>query len=271
MSTRGLVGSQFGLYAGEWLSRRSVAASSRDAMERRIRCHMLPTWEMRPLATITPAGVQAWLRELSEKLAPSHVRLVFVTFGAILASAVTDGLLVRSPAKAPGVRAPSVPPRRFAPWTTARVRSVIEATPERYQALVSVAATAGLRQGEAFGLRIQDVSVDRCELRVAQQIKLVDGRPFPAPPKYGRTRMVPVPDWMLAKLIAHVDRWDPLAGGRTQAPGLGGLLFVSREGKPLNRNYFNGSVWRPALAKAAVPSGRENGMHALRHFCASTG
>lgn len=28
-------------------------------------------------------------------------------------------------------------------------------------------------------------------------------------------------------------------------------------------------VWRPALTAAGVSFGRENGMHALRHFCAS--
>ncbi|MFE2582417.1 tyrosine-type recombinase/integrase [Streptomyces sp. NPDC059378] len=35
------------------------------------------------------------------------------------------------------------------------------------------------------------------------------------------------------------------------------------------RNDFNRHAWRPALEAAGVSRGRENGMHALRHFYAS--
>ncbi|HUR13495.1 MAG TPA: tyrosine-type recombinase/integrase, partial [Mycobacteriales bacterium] len=35
------------------------------------------------------------------------------------------------------------------------------------------------------------------------------------------------------------------------------------------RNYWNAKIWKPALVKAKIPTTRENGMHALRHFYAS--
>lgn len=257
-------------YAVDWLGRRVVQESSREAMARRVRCHMEPTWGEKSLASITAAGIQAWVRSLSDELAPSQVRLIFVTFGAILASAVDDGLIARDPTRLPGVRAPSVPPRRFTPWTADRVRDVLVAHPTRYRTLIAATAAAGLRQGEAFGLRVQDVRADRSELRIAQQIKLTAGRPAPDLPKYGRSRSVPVPEWLIADLLAYADEWQPMAGERADGPGLGGLLFSTREQRPLNRNYFNSAVWRPALEAAGVPAGRENGMHALRHFCAST-
>ncbi|MFF3466336.1 tyrosine-type recombinase/integrase [Streptomyces sp. NPDC002619] len=47
------------------------------------------------------------------------------------------------------------------------------------------------------------------------------------------------------------------------------LLFVSARNQALNRLRFNPTVWRPALTSAGIPLGRENGMHALRHFYAS--
>jgi integrase len=47
------------------------------------------------------------------------------------------------------------------------------------------------------------------------------------------------------------------------------LLFTSRERKALNRNYINQFIWKPALTEAGVAPLRSNGMHALRHFCAS--
>src|SRR4051794_8174128 len=56
---------------------------------------------------------------------------------------------------------------------------------------------------------------------------------------------------------------------RLCAPSLSGLMFYGRERKPLHRNYFNSYVWRPTLRELGISSDRENGMHALRHACAS--
>lgn len=260
----------FASYARSWLERQALEPTSIASMELRIRVHMTPTWGARSLLNIQPVDVQRWVRELQDGMAPSYVRLIFVNFSAILASAVEEGRLARNPCKAGSVRLPAVPRRRVVPWTIERVLAVIEAHPARYQALVAVAAACGLRQGECFGLRGQDVDFLRGELHVRQQIRLVASCPTPALPKYGRTRTVPLPIWLSEVLVRHICSFSPLPGERTHAPGVGGLLFYGREGKPLNRNYFNPNIWRPALASSGVPSGGENGMHALRHACAST-
>lgn len=47
------------------------------------------------------------------------------------------------------------------------------------------------------------------------------------------------------------------------------LILCSPEGLSLNRNRFNHRVWKPALEVAGVPTVRDNGTHALRHFYAS--
>lgn len=46
------------------------------------------------------------------------------------------------------------------------------------------------------------------------------------------------------------------------------LLFTREDGRAHNRNQFNDYVWHPALKAVGVPLGRENGMHALRHYFA---
>ncbi len=144
------------------------------------------------------------------------------------------------------------------------------AHPDRYQALVAVAAGCGLRQGECFGVRVHDIDFLRGEFHVRQQIRLVNGAPAAALPKYGRTRTVPLPEWVANSLAAHIAELPPLVGEPASEPSLAGLVFYGREHKPMNRNYFNSYIWRPALQSAGVPRGRENGMHALRHSCAST-
>src|SRR5262249_7746368 len=40
-------------------------------------------------------------------------------------------------------------------------------------------------------------------------------------------------------------------------------------GRLVSRTYYNRFVWKPALKAAGVAAGRDNGMHALRHYYAS--
>jgi len=64
--------------------------------------------------------------------------------------------------------------------------------------------------------------------------------------------------------------WPRSPWPSTYAPTpAGGLVFTSRERRPLNRNYVNSRVWKPALVRAGVEPTRDNGMHALRHYFAS--
>lgn len=259
----------FGDYARDWLARQVQEPTSLQALELRLRVHMLPTWETWPLLKITSAAVQRWVVELGRGLSASYVRLVLVNFGAIMRSAVSEGLLAASPVASSVVRAPSRAPVKVTPWSAERVWTVLEQLPPRWRPLAAVTVGCGLRQGESFGVRVQDVDLSRQVLHVRQQIRLEGGRPVPALPKYRQSRSIPLPVWVGESIEAALLEVQPLAGDQSERPGLGGLLFYSRERKPLNRNYFNASVWRPALKAAGVPAGRHNGMHALRHTCAS--
>ena len=259
----------FAHYAQQWLERQVFEPTSRAAVELRLRVHINPEWGTWPLRSITAVAVQRWLRRLQDEVSTGYARLIVTNFGAVLRSAVEEGLLAQNPCVSSLVRMPASPPKRLRPWPMSQVLGVVDAVPDRYRALVVVAAGCGLRQGEAFGLRVQDVDFLRRELHVRQQIRIVDSTPVPALPKYGRTRSVPMPEWVGESLAEHLAILEPIAGERTHAPAVAGLMFFGRERKPLNRNYFNTHVWRPTLRELGIPSDRENGMHALRHACAS--
>ncbi len=111
-----------------------------------------------------------------------------------------------------------------------------------------------------FGLRVRDIDYLRRRLRVEQQVKLVKSRITIDRPKFGKTRVVPLPDWVAVELTEQLRRL-PASGDD--------LVLTSRENKPLNRNHINPYVWTPALVAAGVEPTRDNGMHALRHFYAS--
>jgi integrase len=229
-------------------------------LEIRLRVHAFPVLGKRQLRDLRPSTIQAWVRGLQGGLSPRTVRLVFATVSSVLSAAVDDGLITHNPCQVRSVRAPAVDAQKVAPWSADRVADVIAALPDRYQALGVVAAGCGLRQGETFRLRVCDVDFLRHRLHVEQQVKLVAGKLLLAQPKGRRTRTVPLPDGVAMGLAEHLRRY-PATGEE--------LVFRSREGKSINRTYFNANIWKKALADAGVPGVRQNGMHALRHFYAS--
>lgn len=250
----------FGTFADQWLAAQTFEPTTREAVESRLRAHLLPAFGRLELRAIRPSTVQAWLRGRQQDLAPSYVRVLLANLSSILGAAVEDGLIAANPCSSSAVSAPKVPRRRIEPWPHDQVAAVVSAHPEAYRAVALLAAGAGLRQGEAFGLHVEDVDFLRRRLLVRHQIRLERSRPTVAPPKGGRQREVPLSDTVAVALTERLRRWPA---------GADGLVFTSRERKPLNRNYYNRSVWKPALVEVGIEPCRANGMHALRHYYAS--
>ena len=251
----------FSTFSKKWLAGQTVDVSTLQAMEVRLRVHLDPTFGNQELRAIKPSTVQIWLAELQKRLAPTYVRVLLANLSGILHAAVDDGLIARNPCKAKSVRAPKIPQLRVRPWSHEQVQAVVAALPARYSAVAVVAAGCGLRQGEAFGLRVSDVDFLRHALHVRQQVKLLaDNKPIITPPKGGKSREVPLPESVGLALAEHIRHFPR---------GKDGLIFTTRERKPLNRNYINAYVWKNALREAGVEPTRINGMHALRPYHAS--
>lgn len=152
----------------------------------------------------------------------------------------------------------------MSPWTVEQTASVRAALPERYAALADIGAGLGLRQGEAFGLALEDIDFLRRVVHVRRQVRIVRAKLVLAPPKGGKERDVPLPDSVALRLSAHVAAWPPVTASLPWKVPDGKqvtvrLLFTTREHKPLNRNYFNSFIWKAALKAADLPQTRENG------------
>lgn len=74
---------------------------------------MLPTFGDRPLGSIRPSEVQAWVRRLEQELAPSTIGVVYSFVVGIFRSAVRDRLLAVSPCV--DIRLPRPEPKRVEP------------------------------------------------------------------------------------------------------------------------------------------------------------
>jgi integrase len=247
----------FGDYAKAWMAvqvwRPSTAAQVRTNMER----HVLPVLEHRPLASIAPSEMQALVKALSATLAPATVELVARYVASVFKAAVRDRVIARSPFD--GVKLPKVEVRQVVPVTVEQVRALELALPDRYRALVTLAAGTGMRQGECFGLTVDRADFLRRTVRVDRQLITGPGGVTTFGPTKTRAsaRTIPVPDVVLAALAEHL---------RVFGAGPEGLVFTNDDGEAIRRTRFS-DVWRPAARVAGLELGQ--GMHALRHFYAS--
>lgn len=261
-------------YAEEWFDGQTSDESTRENVALHLKVHVYPQLGGRQLAAIGPSTVRSWLRGLQERLAPSTIKVVFGTLSAVLSAAVEDGRIAKNPCKSPSVSLPAVDPRKVVPWTYETLESVRQGLTERYRILAAIGAGCGLRQGEAFGLAVEDVDFLGREVHVQRQVKVIRHKLVFALPKGHKTRTVPLPEQLAFDLSAYLREYPaaPVALPWSEPQGkavAARLLVTNGQGQPLNRNHFNRDVWKPALRRAGVPDDRENGMHARRHWYAS--
>lgn len=265
---------ELGTFADRWLAAQTFDALTRETVESRIRVHVKPHLGEVELRNLRPSMIQAWVRGRQVEVAPSYCRLLLTHLSTILAAAVDDRLIPTNPCASGSVRAPKVVRGRVMPWTVERVRAVVAGHPDEYRAAPVVGAGCGLRQGEVFGMTVDAVDFLRRTVHVRQQVRLVGGQLVFSPPKGGREREVPLPDWVSVALAEHLRvhpatestlPWrDPGGAAHTAA-----LMFTNREGGALTRAYYQHNAWTPAIAAARVQRNRSNGFHALRHHYAS--
>ena len=260
-------------YSRSWLAGLSVEATTRERMDQRLRVHILPALGSKTLGELAqrPTMIQAWLNGLP--VAPGHAQTILANLSAMLRAAVDDGLIIRNPCATRSVQAPKVTRRKLTPWTAQQVALARAALPERYQALADAGSGLGLRQGEAFGLSVEDVEWLKGIVHVRRQVRIVGSKLYFAPPKGNKERDVPLPESVKLRLAAHLKAcpatpvtlpWKEPGGKPVTVP----LIFTTTARKAIDRAYFH-RLWRGAREAAGLANERENGFHALRHYYAS--
>jgi integrase len=238
----------------DWVGTLDVRPSTADLYAYLGRRYLLPTFGRCALAKITTGDVRHWLASMrSTRLSPNTVAKAYRLLGRVMAAAVDEGVIGRSPCtikgasveRSPEVRCPSL----------GDVHELAGAVPEQYRALVYAAALAGLRWGELAGLRRHRVDLLHRIINVAEQLTEVNGRlDFGAPKTDASIRTVALPELVVDSLDVHLARWAE--------PGANGLVFPASEGGPMRRSNFRRRVWAPALARVGLVGVQ---FHALRH------
>jgi integrase len=94
--------------------------------------------------------------------------------------------VARNAARTPSVRRPRKDRSKVKPWPRDRIPAMAQALPDRYSVVVSIGAGLGLRQGEIFGLAVEDIDFLRREVIVRRQVQIVGAKQVFALPNTAR-------------------------------------------------------------------------------------
>jgi len=262
-------GKTLGEFLDQWLAdvvKPRVRAWTFAGYEVHVRRHIKPVLGRVPLEKLSPQHVQHLLnRKLEEGLKPKSVRYLRGTLRTALNEAVRWGLVARNAAAL--VDGPRVERFDIQPFTPAEARVFLDSIAgERLEALYSVALTMGLRQGEALGLRWQDVDLELGYLRVCKQLQRVHGAPQLVEPKTARSRRtLAMPPMITKGLEQHRVRQRQERSNAGSRWAETDLVFASTEGKPLDGTAIS-KGFHSLLKRAGLQQRR---FHDLRHSCAT--
>ncbi len=259
-----------GQFLTGWLSdtvKPSVRPSTFRGYESKVRTHILPGLGKQPLVKLTPQRLEAFFNhKRMAGLSPQTVQHLRAILRAALSDAVKWGLVQRNVAAL--VDGPRVPHHHIQPLSPDEARRLLEVVaPHRLGALFSVALAVGLRQGEALGLRWEDVDLDAGTLTVRKTLQRIEGEFELVEPKTVRSRRtIALPSAAVDALRRHRARQveERLKAGSMWKNDWG-LVFTTATGRPLQGTNVT-RTFQQVLAKAGL---RRQRFHDLRHSCAS--
>ncbi|ROS41389.1 tyrosine-type recombinase/integrase [Amycolatopsis thermoflava] len=248
-----------GHYADQWITQRpSLRPRTVELYRWLLRKHIAPYLGGVELGKLSTALVRQWRAErleagVSESVTAKSYRLL----RAVLNTAVEeDKILQRNPCRVRG--ADREEPEERPVLSVAQVFDLAGRMPERFRALVLLAAFGSLRWGEVTALRRCDIAEDASWVRVSRSFVEIPGQGLVAGPPKSRAgvRTVIIPAAVRPDLIKHLETYvgpDPLD-----------LLFTGeRSGAALRRPNFNQrSRWTEVVTKMGLKGLH---FHDLRH------
>ena len=266
-----LAGAQapLGSYLTTWLNSilTSVRPKTHLQYEQIVNRHVLPTLGMVKLKDLRPDMIQTLYNEkLANGASRRTVQLIHAILHRSLGQALKWGLIGRNPADA--VTRPTVKRAEMKVLTDQQVRTLLlAARGTRFETLLHVAVTTGLREGELLGLKWSDLDWRTHQIRIQRQVQRHKGQGivFTKPKSAAGRRMVVLGKATVEKLQKHFQQQElerQFAADKWQEND---LIFPSVIGTPMdNRNMLK--VFKELLVQAGLPDIR---FHDLRHTAAT--
>lgn len=219
------------------------------------RNHVVPHIGDVKVKKLTAANIRALLAKLAESGVGDRSRQnVRKVLHAAFEHALRDGLMPNNPVAV--VKAPKAAYREQRVLTQAETERLLEvAARGRWHALIRLAVVSGMREGELFALRAQDLRLDDDSPHLLVDHTLTedaDSNLVPTAPKtHASRRRADLDPETAALLQTLVIELGPLE-----------YVFTSANGSALRKSNFLRRVFHPMLESAGLPKVT---FHSLRH------
>jgi site-specific recombinase XerD len=268
------------LYAKQFIDRRRKKGKNENTTktyESNLRKHVVPLLGHRVAKTLKRRDSLALLDHLLDKeIAAQTVVNVFKAWTILVHDMIDQDVPLPANIVA-RVELPEVEPRvnvSLSPENVGALAVAMRQVEPRYEVLVWLAACAGLRQGEAFGLKDSAVGWQEDVLYVIEQRQ--DGKAVKLKTKASKATL-PVDHFLIEQLAEHKSHFSQLAPVKAESernrrtrgwepPPNEGLLITNRLGRPVQNDEFL-DKWDAAVELAGLPE--ETRYHDLKHFYTS--
>ncbi len=248
---------KFATFSAAWLaSKTDLRIRTRELYGYLLSSLIAPTFGDVALSRISSSSVRVWNSDLrSGHLSDATAAKAYRLLRQIMQAAVDDRLIRENPCRIKGAAVEHSKERSIP--TVDEVMRLADAIAPRYRAMVLVAAFAGLRKGECFGLTRSDIDLkaDPAVLHVRRgRIETRSGvLIFQDPKTAAGRRELALPALVADALRTHLDEFT--------GPDPDALVFTAAHSgdTPLR------SVWRRAWTTACTKAGVSCTFHDLRH------
>lgn len=231
----------------EW--RRSYQSSVRHIINR----HLVPSLGDVQIGQIDRARVLELRTHLAtggKPLSPSTTNRIMGILSMILDEAA---LRLGIPNPCNSVKRLKVQRSDIQPFTMDEVRLLISRVRPDYSDYLLIRMFTGMRSGEANGLKWEHVDFERREMRIRETFV------------WGRTEYTKT-DGSQREIQMSQPVFDALRRMQDRTGALGGYVFCSRTGLPIDNHNFVNRVWNPLLRHLGL---RKRRPYQMRHTCAT--
>ncbi|MGA3293834.1 MAG: tyrosine-type recombinase/integrase [Candidatus Acidiferrales bacterium] len=224
--------------------------STQAAAEGHLRKYIVPELGRLRLEEITVERQQQFIAKLSPQMSRKTLLNVLGTLGSMLGTATAWGYVTetvnRKKLALPHYCERSEP--RF--FAVEEIRRIVVAAPEPLGTICFLAASTGMREGELFGLKVDDLDFKGNVIHVRRSVWR--GK-IQATKSRSSNRVLHMPSILAVRLKSYLETWRPNALG---------LLFASRQGTPIRPSHIVPRKLHPLLDRLGI---ERAGFHAFRH------
>jgi len=228
----------------------SKTARTKQVYEDQLARVITPRWGNLRLKDVKPIAVEAWLKQLP--VAPASRYKTKGVLSVLFQHAMRYGWASANPIRL--VRQSALPVHEQIVLTPVEISALIGQLHDPFRCLILLACVTGLRRGELFGLKWQDISFEEREIRIVRSV--VDQ--IEGPPKTLASRR-PIP--MSVELASSLKAWL----GHTAFPASGDWVFASPQVLGTKPYWPNAVLIRhvlPAAERAGIT--KKIGWHTFR-------